>query len=164
MENAHQLRTVEGRQEIYDTILQAWRSVTPLDRVKPPKDPNRMFVCPECGEDIDVLRYTRGWDTHQVDPETGYLADLIDEEITDADIDRYTCSEECGWIGDYKWFREVENERLADKESKAKEAKPIEFLFEPTGDINVTWTKTLQGAKDWYFRFPDKNPDGEIPF
>lgn len=145
-----QLRTVDGRQEIYDNILQDWRGVTQLDRIKPVVDKKRPFVCPNCTEDVDVLRYTKGWDLHQVDPETGEMMDLIEDEITDADIDEYRCSEGCGWTGNYKWFREMEN---GDEEEK-----PIQIALDiETLQEGIPETPKVPDPDGAFFRYVWRN-------
>ncbi len=129
-----QLRTENGRQEIFDEILGDWRGVMSLDRVPKQtgtnlrlvKDDERKYICPQCGEDVDARSTTTGWQIRQIDPVTGYEEDLVDGGMDEARVTGYICSEACGWEGGYDWLRQVQE---AEEEAAKETVQPPNFNF-----------------------------------
>lgn len=115
-ETPRQIRqTEDGGAEIWDNILQDWRPVMALDRVdtkktakpNPDRGDDEWFVCPDCGEDVNVLNNIGGWELRRICPISGDYDDLVEDEITHVDMERYECAEGCGWQGYTDWFNDV---------------------------------------------------------
>lgn len=146
-ETPQQVRqTEDGGAEIWDNILQNWRPVMALDRVDVKKKADKpdhlraddeWYVCPDCGEDVNVLNNTRGWELRRICPMSGDTDDLVEEEIVDADVERYECAEGCGWNGYYDWYRDVTKRKNAPQ--RPPKPEPIAFDIEAPGAEQDLW-------------------------
>lgn len=69
------------------------------------------YICPKCGDTIQLSTTYTGWELETVDPDTGEPDEVVEAERTDIHDAEYSCSNGlCDWRANEWYFDDLGEE------------------------------------------------------